>query len=127
MTHCDNSHHLKRAATERHDAALRRGRAAIADLDRAGEAITFTAVARAAAVSGGWLYTQPDLCDAILQLRRDRPTPRKPPRPVSERPSTDSLRQRLDTARDEITHLSADNATLRGQLERSLGGQRIRR
>ena len=37
---------------------------------------------------------------------------------------TDSLRQRLDTARAEITRLRAENRPLRGQLARHLGLQR---
>ena len=72
VTRADNTHHLQRAATARHDAALQRGRGAIEDLDRAGQPITFTAVARAARVSRGWLYNQPDLRDAIIRLRRER-------------------------------------------------------
>ena len=36
--------------------------------------ITFTAVARAAGVSRGWLYNQSDLRDTIIRLRSDRTT-----------------------------------------------------
>ena len=47
--------------------------------------------------------------------------------PAAQRASTESLRQRLDSARDEITRLRADNAALRRQLARSLGEQRLQR
>ncbi len=127
MTRADNTHHLQRAATARRAAALTRGRGAIEDLDRAGAAITFTAVARAARVSRGWLYNQGDLRDAIIQLRRDAATAEAPVVPAAQRASTESHRQRLDSARDEITRLRADNAALRGQLARSLGEQRLHR
>ena len=127
MTRADNTHHLQRAATARHDAALQRGRGAIEDLDRAGKTITFTTVARAAGVSRGWLYNQPDLRDAIIQLRRDVAAAEVLTMPTAQRASTDSHRQRLDSARHEIARLRADNTTLRGQLARSLGEQRFRR
>jgi hypothetical protein len=127
VTRADNTRHLLAAAAARHDAALQRSRGAIEDLDRAGDPITFTAVARAAGVSRGWLYKQPDLRGAVIQLRRDHPTAATPTMPAAQRATTDSLRQRLDSARDEITHLRADNATLRRQLALSLGEQRLRR
>ena len=59
----------------------------------------------------------------------DTRTPRRKARtiPAAQRATTDSLRQRLDAARDEITRLRADNATLREQLARSLGDQRLHR
>jgi hypothetical protein len=127
VTRADNTHHLRAAAAARHDAAVQRSRGAIRDLDRAGETITFTAVARAAGVSRGWLYKQPDLRGAVSQLRHDDPTAKTQTMPTAQRATTDSLRQRLDAARDEITRLRADNTALRGQLARSLGEQRLHR
>ena len=127
MTRADNTHHLQRAATARHDAAHQRGRRAIEDLDRAGQPITFTTVARAARVSRGWLYNQPDLREAIIRLRRDITAAQELTMPAAQRASPESDRQRLDSARDEITRLRADNAALRGQLARSLGAQRLHR
>jgi hypothetical protein len=47
--------------------------------------------------------------------------------PAAQRATNNSLRQRLDGARDEITRLRADNANLRDQLARTLGEQRTRR
>lgn len=127
MTHADNTKHLARAAAARHAAADQRARDAIEHLDRDGAVISFTSVAHTAAVSRGWLYEQPDLRDAIIKLRNNRPRTNTPPTPGAQRATTESLRQRLDTARDEITHLRTDNATLREQLARSLGQQRTHR
>ncbi len=125
MSRADNAHHLVRAAAARHDVAVSRARTAIGAMDRAGKPITFTAVARAAGVSRGWLYNQPDLRDVIVRLRSDRPT--APPVPSPQRATPASLRQRLDDARDELARLRAENGALRDQLARRLGEQRARR
>ena len=125
MTRADNTHHLILAATARHDLAVARARAAIEALDRDAQPLTFTAVARAAGVSRGWLYNQPELRDTILRVRGDRPT--APMVPSPQRTTPGSLRQRLDDARNEIARLRADNAMLRDQLARRLGEERTRR
>ena len=127
MSRADNSHHLQRAAAARHDAAVTRARSSVEQLDRAGSAITFTAVARAAGVSRGWLYNQTDLRATITGLRRNDNTPAVTLTPAAQRATSDSLRQRLDGARHEITRLRTDNANLREQLARSLGEQRLHR
>ena len=125
MTRADNTHYLAEAAAERHRAALRRATAAIEHLDRCGEAVTFSAVARAGSVSRAWLYRQADLRAAIIRLR---PTDgRSAPATTANRASSDSLRQRLDATRNEISQLRAENARLREQVARSLGEQRARR
>ncbi len=67
---------------------------------------------------GSWLYRQDQTRDLISQLR-DRPATGR-----RANASTDSLRQRLDTARAEITRLRAENRPLRDQLARHLGLQR---
>lgn len=126
MSRADNSHHLQRAATARHTAAVNRACDAITKMDRDGSAITFTAVASAAGVSRGWLYNQTDLRATITGLRRDHNTDALTAIPAAQRATNDSLLQRLDSARDEITRLRADNANLRDQLARSLGEQRTR-
>ena len=69
MSRADNTHHLRRAAADRNNAARDRARAAIEELDRAGRPVTFVAVARAATVSRSWLYNQPDLHAAVIALR----------------------------------------------------------
>ena len=126
MSRADNSHHLQRAAAARHDAAVTRAHSSIEQLDRTGSAITFTAVADAAGVSRGWLYNQTDLRATITCLRHNGTTAATA-MPAAQRATNDSLLQRLDGARDEITRLRADNANLRDQLARTLGQQRTRR
>ena len=125
MSRADNSHHLQRAAATRHESAITRTRAAIAELDRAGTPISFATVAAAAGVSRSWLYTEPDLRDTITSLRR-RPVT-STAAPTAQRATTDSLLERLDNARDEITRLRAENTTLHARLARSLGEQRTHR
>jgi len=126
MTRADNSHHLQRAALARHVTAVDRARQAIEDLDRAGTPITFTAVANAAGVSRSWLYTQTDLTDAITRLRHTTASI-TPTIPAAQRATAESLRARLDAARDEIRHLRTENANMHAQLARSLGHRRLSR
>jgi hypothetical protein len=58
-------------------------------------------------------------------VTRLRAFPTKTTERAALRASTDSLRQRLDTARDEITRLRAENDALRDQIARHLGTQRV--
>jgi hypothetical protein len=121
MTRADNSAYLAQASARRHQAALAAARHAIEQLQREGKAINYTTVARTAGVSRPWLYRQDQIRDLISQLR-----PQHAPAAAlaAQRPSTDSLRQRLDTARTEITRLRAENRSLRDQIARQLGLQR---
>lgn len=125
MTRADNTHHLRQAAAARHDAATQRATTALATLDRAGQPVTFTSVADAASVSRSWLYTQPALRDTITSLRTEpaRPSTKVP---AVQRATTESLRQRLDATRQDVTRLRAENQTLRNQLALALGEQRAR-
>lgn len=125
MTRADNTHHLRQAAAARHDAATERATTALADLDRAGEGVTFTSVAETANVSRSWLYTQPALRDTITALRTEPPRPSTKV-PAVQRATTESLRQRLDAARQDVTRLRGENQTLRNQLALALGEQRAR-
>jgi hypothetical protein len=118
----DNSRFLAQAAADRHLATLARAHHAIEELDRSGQPITFCAVAVAANVSRAWLYRHADVRELIIRLRTA--TSRPTGNPASQRATTESLRQLLDTARQEITQLRADNHNLRDKLARSLGHQR---
>jgi hypothetical protein len=60
---------LTAAAKRRHELTRARAIQAIRELDRAGTAVTFTAVAAQAQVSRSWLYSQPDICRQIRQPR----------------------------------------------------------
>jgi len=124
MTAPDNSRFLAQAAADRHHATLARARKAIDQLDRSGQPITFRAVAETAGVSQAWLYRHPDIRDLITRLRSAPSW--STTTPAAQRASTESLRQRLDATRAEITHLRAENSMLRDQLARSLGEQRTR-
>jgi hypothetical protein len=125
VSRADNTAHLRRAAAGRHDAATRRTIAVIDEFDRTGAAVTVAGVASAAGISRSWLYEQPELLAAAIQLR-DRAADAAPV-PAVQRASDESLRQRLDTARAEIERLRTENAALRDQVARALGAQRIRR
>ena len=118
MTRADNSAFLTQANIRRHEAALAAARHAIDQLRREGKPVNYTVVAHAAGVSRAWLYRQDEIRDLISQLRDH-----EPPAPARHATS-DSLRQRLDTARAEITRLRAENHSLRDQLARHLGHQR---
>jgi hypothetical protein len=121
MARADNSAYLAQANARRHQAALAAARHAIEELQREGKAINYTVVALSAGVSRTWLYRQDQIRDLISQLRQQHPPATAL---AAQRASTDSLRQRLDTARAEITRLRAENRSLRDQIARQLGLQR---
>ena len=125
MTRADNTHHLRQAALARHTAATERATTALADLDRAGQPVSFTSVAETANVSRSWLYTQPALRDTITSLRTEpsRPSTKVP---AAQRATSESLRQRLDATRQDVARLRAENQNLRDQLALALGEQRTR-
>jgi len=125
MSRADNSRYLIQAAAARRQNARHKANQAIERLDQQGEPITFAAIAAAAGVSRTWLYRQDDLRELIARLRADNNQPVRAP--ATQRASDASLRQRLDAARHEVTHLRSENADLRQRLERHLGEQRARR
>lgn len=118
MTRADNSAFLAQANARRHQAALAAARHTIEQLQREGRAVNYTVVARSAGVSRTWLYRQDQMRDLIGQLRQQHAPAATL---TAQRASTDSLRQRLDTARAEITRLRAENRSLREQIARQLG------
>jgi hypothetical protein len=117
MTPTDNAAILTRANARRRQATLAAARDAIERLGREGRRVS---VGGAAGVSRAWLYRDPEIRNLIEQLRG---TPQTTTRDA-HRASADSLRQRLDAARADITRLRAENAALRDQLARHFGGQR---
>jgi Family of unknown function (DUF6262) len=126
MSRPDNSCFLLRAAVARHDVSVERTRAVLQELDRTGKPVTVSAVARAASVSRSWLYTQSELMETLSRLRVATAV-RGSALPAAQRATGESLRQRLDSTRSEVSHLRAENATLREQLARSLGEARASR
>ena len=113
MSRADNTRYLIQAAAARRQNARHKASQAIERLDQQGEPITFAAIAAAAGVSRTWLYRQDDLRELIGRLRANHNRPVRTP--ITQRASDASLRQRLDTARDEmIARLpAAENADLR--------------
>ena len=125
MTRADNTRYLIQAAAGRHQAALAKASEAIERLDRSGQPVTFSAVATAAGVSRAWLYRAPSIRDLITRLRTE-PAP-TPSTRAAHRATAESLRARLDAAREEITRLRAENTALRQQAAHHLGQQRATR
>jgi Family of unknown function (DUF6262) len=122
MARADNSSFLAEANARRHQAALSAAHHAIEQLQRQGQAVTFSTVAESAGVSRGWLYRQDQICDLINRQRALKPPAAR--RLTTQRATADSLRRRLDAARAEITRLRAENRSLQEQIARHLGLQR---
>jgi hypothetical protein len=111
---------LQAANARRHHDALSAARQAITDLQRSGNTITFTAVAKASGVARSWLYDQPEIRHIIGQLRHSAP----PAAMDNERATTESLRRMAEGLRLELGRLREENKTLRDQLARQLGRDR---
>jgi hypothetical protein len=109
---------LVAAAKRRHELTRARAIQAIRELDRAGTAVTFTAVAGQARISRSWLYSQPDICRQIRQLREATGRSPTAPIPASQRASDTSLLRRLETAHAENRRLSGECARLRAEIAR---------
>jgi len=109
---------LVAAAKRRHELTRAKAIQAIRELDRAGTAVTFTAVAGQARVSRSWLYSQPDICDQIRQLREATGRSTTAPIPASQRASGTSLLRRLETTHTENRRLSAECSQLQAEIAR---------
>jgi hypothetical protein len=105
----DTATHLAAAARQRHELARAKAIRALRELDRAGTATTFEAVARAASVSRSWLYTQPDIRGEIQRLRYATRRALSLPIPAAQRATVESLRRRLETTNERIRQLAEDN------------------
>lgn len=120
----DNTNHLITAARRRHELTRSKTVQALHELDDAGAAVTFEAVARQAQVSRSWLYTQPDIRGEVERLRdlgRRAPDTTVPAR---QRSTDASLLRRLEAANGRNRELAADNQRLRHQLAQALGQRR---
>lgn len=118
----DRSHHLVEHARQRSADAHRRVRDAIRQLDRAGEPVTFVAVARAASVSRAWLYRATDLRSEIERLRRKPNSPT--PLPAAQRASPESSQRRIEALLDANRALREENRVLNDRLASLLGEHR---
>lgn len=118
---------LAAAARRRHELTRSKAIRTLRELDDAGAAVTFDAVAKHADVSRSWLYTQPDLRAEIQRLREtNRRTPTQSI-PATQRASDDSLLLRLQQTNQRNHQLVQENKRLRRQLEHALGEQRATR
>ncbi|MFZ0380409.1 MAG: DUF6262 family protein [Solirubrobacteraceae bacterium] len=119
----DRAAGLRAAAARKRELATARASAATRELDQRGEDVTFQSVARHAGVSRQWLYEQPALRAEIEQLRdqRDRPGKRVP---SAQQASDRSLRQHIDTLRDENRRLREENTALKAELALAYGRRR---
>jgi len=115
---------LTQAARRRHEAARARAVRALHELDHEGAPVTFELVARHAAVSRSWLYTQPDLRAEIEQLRQATRRSPQHPIPSAQRATDASLLRRLESTLERNRHLAEDNKRLRRQLAHALGDRR---
>jgi hypothetical protein len=123
----DNSRHIVAAARNRHEHTRAKAIQALREIDAAGAAVTFDAVARAAGVSRSWLYTQSDLRAEIERLRAEQRRASTDPVPARQRASDASLLRRLEEANERNRRLAEENRQLRQQLARALGDGRAAR
>lgn len=123
----DNSRHIVAAAHNRHEYTRAKAIQALREIDAAGTAVTFDAVARAAGVSRSWPYTQPDLRAEIERLRVEQQRAPADPVPARQRASDASLLRRLKAANERNRRLAEENRQLREQLARALGDLRAAR
>jgi hypothetical protein len=124
----DNIHHLTEAARRRAQATRRRAVAALRHMDTSGLPVTIDALAREAAVSRSWIYSQPDLRAEAERLRdRPRPATGSAAVPDHQRASDASLQRRIEVATQRIRELETDNQRLRQALAEALGERRVAR
>ncbi len=111
----DNSRHLVAAAQQRHDDAHQRAQEAIRVAAARGDAVTATGLAARAGVSRAFLYANPDLIEAIRQLRDTGERPGAAP--ARQRASEASLLHRLEALTERNKELRIENQDLRRRLE----------
>ena len=106
---------LADAAARRTLEAEQRVQGALFELDRAGAAVTFAAVAKRAGVSRVFLYEHAELRAQVEALRAAQAA--APARlPVRQRASDPSLRARLRAALDEMKRQREEITALREEL-----------
>jgi hypothetical protein len=123
----DNSAHLHAAAARRRELTLQRAGDALRQLENDGSPVTFDLVARTAGVNRAWLYTEPDIRDAIQRLRAAHRPSTNSAVPASQRTSDASLLRRLEAAHTRNRELATEIRQLREQLARAHGQLRATR
>jgi Family of unknown function (DUF6262) len=124
---------LADAAAKRTLEAEQRVRGVLRELDRAGAAVTFAAVAKRAGVSRVFLYQHAELRAQVEALRAAHAAA-PAPLPMRQRASDASLRVRLRAAldenqrqREEITALREELALAHGRVRELELDRRVRR
>jgi len=112
---------LRQAAAAKREAAAARAEAGIRKLTKAGQPVTFRAVAAAGGVSVDFLYRHPGLRARIERLRGDRPAPAASTPPGEPgNPGASSvvatLTARLTELRRELAETKAQLAAAHGEL-----------
>ncbi len=122
----DQIERLTANARRRSEQTSRKAQNALAAMAARGDGITVASLAKNAEISRSWIYTQPELRDAIEQLNQSA-APRPPRSAAASRASLDSLKRRLDLAHQRIAQLRDDNQQLRRQVEQLHGQLRYQR
>lgn len=118
--HADNSRHLSEAARRRHDQAHQRVVRALRDARTKDARPSVSALATAAGVSRSFIYTNPDLIQALHDLGPREPTRVDPRRQASHQ----SLLARVAALTEKNKTLRAENTDLRRRLEAAHGALR---
>lgn len=117
---------LRAARTRDSETKRRRALEAVASLEQAGTAITFAAVAKAAAVSS-WLVYAPGVREHVEAAQRRQAEggclPTSATASIAGRATPVGLRADLALAREEIRRLRADQDVLRQRLRLQLGAE----
>src|SRR5258708_9157103 len=109
----DNSRHIVAAARRRTQQTRQRAITALRRMDAAGQPVSFDSLAREAAVSRSWLYSQNDLRGEIERLReRHRPAASLPLVPDRQPAPAASLLRRLAAATPPTPPLEPTNTQL---------------
>lgn len=116
----DNTGHIRAAAEQRSRQARQRAEQALEQLIRDRSPLTVAGLARTAAVSRSWLYTQPDLLEQLQQRSSHKTTHST----TITRATDSSLQRRLELAHQRITQQAEEIRKLRDQLARAHGDLR---
>ena len=112
----DNSSHLIEAARRKHEECLRRVTAAIREADHLHQPVTIQGVAKAARVSASWIYTQPEIYEALRARRAqgDRQVLGRVPK--VEIAGHASQQKRIELLASRLKETNQDNRRLRSEL-----------
>jgi uncharacterized protein DUF6262 len=110
---------LRQAAAAKRDAAIARAEAGIRKLTKAGQPVTFRAVAAAGGVSVDFLYRHPGLRARIERLRSHKPAPAGHAPPGE--PGNPAASSVVATLTVRLTELRRDLAETKAQLAAAHG------